>query len=87
MSVGGRVADALLPTHQRGPWGMLVRCGPLSLVAASFVLVGGGLAIRDAAGGAVALVVELVVVVVLVGRTGFAPVRLLPGLIALTSVA
>lgn len=80
-------AEALLPTHQRGLWGMLVRCGPLSLVAASFVLVGGGLSIRTAATGALALVVELAVMLVLVGRTGFALVRLLPGVLALASVA
>lgn len=67
--------------------GLLARCGPLSLLLAGFFLTAGGLVARDLRGLLVGLAVELVVWPVLIGRTGFSPMRLLPGLIALVSIA
>lgn len=67
--------------------GLLARCGPLSLLAASFVLVAGGLGIRDLRGAVAGLGALAVVLPVLIGRTGFPVWRLLPGVLAVASVA
>lgn len=67
--------------------GMLARCGPISLIAAGFVLTVGGLTSHDLAGLLTGLACEFVVLLILVNRTGFPLVRLLPGVIAIASVA
>ena len=66
--------------------GLLARCGPLSLLASSFVLAVGGLLVDDLRAVVVGLVAELLLLAVLVGRTGFPLVRLLPALVATAGV-
>lgn len=70
----------------RGPWGMAARCGPLSLLGGSFLLVLGALGISGVASGAVGGAAVLLALIVLVGPTGFPPIRLLAPGIALTSI-
>lgn len=70
-----------------GAFGMAARCGPLSLLAASFVLVAGGLSASGLRPALVAFGVEVAVLAVLVGRTRFPWWRLLPGVLAFASVA
>lgn len=67
--------------------GLLIRCGPLSLLASSIVLVVGGLAIRDLRAALVGVALQVVVLPILVGRSGFPLWRLLPGVVAVASVA
>lgn len=67
--------------------GLLARCGPLSLLAASFVLVAGAAGISDTRDALVGVASLAVVLPVLIGRTDFPPWRLLPGLLAVASVA
>ncbi|MCB1253687.1 MAG: energy-coupling factor transporter transmembrane protein EcfT, partial [Austwickia sp.] len=68
--------------------GVLARCGPLSLLAASMLLLAGGLSLSGLRSGLVAFGVQLLVVVLLVGRGGRIPWwRLLPGVLAFGSVA
>lgn len=68
--------------------GALARCGPLSLLGSSVLLVAGGLSISQPRSALVALTVEVLVLALLVGRTGRFPWwRLLPGVLAFASVA
>lgn len=67
--------------------GMLRRCGPLSLLAAGFVLAVGGLTAPTFQGLLVGLAVEVPVFVVLAMRTGYPLIRQVPGLIAVASLA
>ena len=66
--------------------GLLARCGPLSLLASSFVLTLGGLFLRDLTAVLAGLLAEVVLLVVLVGRTGFPLVRLVPAVVATAGV-
>nr|WP_245581238.1 energy-coupling factor transporter transmembrane component T [Propionicicella superfundia] len=66
---------------------MLARCGPLSLLGASFVLMVGGLGAPGPAGLALASGVLLVAVPLTVGPGRFPWARLVPGLLAIASVA
>lgn len=67
--------------------GLLARCGPLSLIGASFVLVAGAAGIGDVRDALVGVAALALVLPILVGRTGFPPWRLLPGALAVASVA
>lgn len=68
--------------------GLLARCGPLSLLASSFLLVAGGLAVAELRAALIAAAVQAAVLALLVGRVGAFPWwRLLPGLLAFASVA
>lgn len=66
--------------------GLLSRCGPLSLLASSFVLTVGGLFIGDLTTVLIGLVAEVVLLAILVGRTGFPLIRLLPAVVATAGV-
>ncbi len=68
-----------------GP-GLLASCGPLSLLGASFVLMIGGLLLTDVRQVLVGVTAELLVLPLLVGRSGFPLLRLVPPLLAVTSV-
>ncbi len=74
------------PVTGRGPWGMAARCGPLSLLGGSFLLVLGALGISGVTAGAIACIAVGVALVVLVGPTGFPLVRLAAPGIALVSI-
>lgn len=64
----------------------LARCGPLSLLAASFLMLTGAATVRDLPGALVGLGIEVVVLVVAVaGR--FPLWRLLPAALAVASIA
>lgn len=67
-------------------WGLLARCGPLSVLASTFVLTIGGLVAGEPRAVLVGLAVEVVLLPVLVGRTRIPLLRLVPGLIAVLSV-
>lgn len=67
--------------------GLLARCGPLSLLASAFLLAVAGLLIRDLPAVIAGLAVEAVVLTWLTWRTGFPLIRLVPGVVALASVA
>lgn len=67
-------------------WGLLARCGPLSLLAASMLLILGALAIDGWPTGVGAVSVMVLAMLVLVGRTGFPLVRLAPAALAVASV-
>lgn len=66
--------------------GLLARCGPLSLLGASFVLVAGAVGIRDLRAATIGMAALALVLPVVIGRTGFPPWRLLPGVLAMASV-
>lgn len=65
---------------------LLPRCGPLSLLAASMLLVVGGLVIGDLRTGVVAILVEMALAPVLLGPGGVPLRRLAPGVLAVASV-
>ncbi|MBK8437620.1 MAG: energy-coupling factor transporter transmembrane protein EcfT [Austwickia sp.] len=67
--------------------GLLVHCGPLSLLGASFVLVAGALAIRDLRTAVAAMAALAVVLPLVVGRSAFPLWRLAPAVFAVASVA
>ncbi|WP_168583024.1 energy-coupling factor transporter transmembrane component T family protein [Gephyromycinifex aptenodytis] len=67
-------------------WGLLSRCGPLSVLAATFLLTIGGLFVGELQAVLVGLAIEAVLIPILVGRAGIPPLRLLPGIVAMVSV-
>lgn len=66
---------------------MISRCNPGALVLASFLLAAGALAAPDLRGALIAAVALLIVVPALIGRARFQWLRLLPGVLAVVSVA
>lgn len=67
--------------------GLLGRCGPLSLLLTSFALMAGGLAAPSLPGLALASAALAVALPLLVGRNRFPAGRLVPGILAVASVA
>ncbi|GAB78445.1 Energy-coupling factor transporter transmembrane protein EcfT [Austwickia chelonae] len=68
------------------PWGLLARCGPLSLVGASFVLIAGVPFMDGIREAAVCAGLCALTVAVVVGRTGFPLWRLFPAALAVVSI-
>lgn len=67
-------------------WALLGRCGPLSLMGASILLIAGAPLIDGPTVGAAACAATALVVGVLVGSTRFPLVRLLPAALAVASI-
>lgn len=73
------------PRRAQG-WSLLSRCGPLSLLGASFLFVAGGLSMTDLRAGLIAFAGMTLAVALMVGRARLPWWRLFPGLLAFSSV-
>lgn len=67
-------------------WGLLSRCGPLSLTGSGLLLIGAAMAIDSVAVAIGSVLAMLPLVMILVGRTRFPMVRLVPVLLAALSI-
>ncbi|SDK62509.1 energy-coupling factor transport system ATP-binding protein [Cryobacterium psychrotolerans] len=82
---GDADTPAPVPRRRPRPTGLARRCGPLSLLGSSLLLIVGGLAITDVRVAAACVAVELLLAPLVFGWAR-PSVRLIPGLLAVASV-